>query len=109
QRSRVRVKQRDTVQASASRGQLSLLPYHIVGHEKDLAALQPLARRELLRLLLLACVQDSDPLASVAENGNALESFFICIHIQALCLFHRKSVRHIHSRTNGSIDVCLPY
>ena len=107
----MRVEKGDTVQASAAGRQLSLLSYDVVRHEQDLAALQALARQHLVLLffLLLAGVEDADPLAAVAENGNPLQALLIGVHVEALRLLHRKSVRDVDRGTDGRVDVGLPY
>ena len=96
------------MQASAACHQLALLAYHVVCDKKDLASLQSLACGDFLFLLLHICIEDTDPLAAIPENGNALQPFLVGVHVESFRLLHRESVRHVYRGADGGVDMLLP-
>ena len=108
QSSGMRIKQRNTVQASAAGDQLSLFAQDIVCHQNDLTSLQAVSCHRT-RFFRFFRAEHSQPPASVPEDRDSLQSFFIGVQIQVLRLFHRKAVRNIDCGTDGRIDMTLPY
>ena len=104
----MRIEECDAVQASAAGSQLSLLAHHIIGDKQDLTPLQALACGNLLRLFLVAGIQDPDPFASVPEDRDPLQPFLIGIEIQVLRLFHRETVGYIYRGTDRRVNMGLP-
>ena len=105
----MRIEQSDTVQASAACGQFPLLTDYIVCHKKNLSSLQPFPGGDFLRFFLITRIQDTDSLASVTEYCNSLKSFLISVQIKSFRFLHRKSIRHVYSGTDGSVNMRLPY